>query len=33
MYTDKFTQFVMEVEEKVLDMQYFYFCKYSFRIY
>ena len=31
-YQKKFNQFVFEVEEKVLDMPYFYFRKYSFPI-
>ena len=30
MYTKEFTNFVFEVEEKVLDLPYFFFCKYSF---
>ena len=29
MYSKKFNQFVIEVEEKVLDTPYFYFCKYE----
>ena len=30
MYFKEFKKFVFEVEEKVLDMPYFYFCEYSF---
>ena len=29
MYTKEFPKFVFEVEEKILDMPYFYFGKYS----
>ena len=32
MYTKDFNKFVFEVEGKILDMQYFYFGKYSFLI-
>ena len=32
MYFKGFTKFVFEAEEKILDMPYFYFGKYSFPI-
>ena len=33
MYTKDFTLFVFEVEEKILDMPYFYSGKHSFPVY